>query len=77
MHIQLVEVVSPAAVLNKEKQNKLAQLMYKTYMSYSETEVKQSQKEFQTCFMKVSKSTYDIGSVITRSYSVFKLAIYI
>ena len=56
--VQVMEVVSMATSLSsEEQQNKFAQLLFKTHMSYSDTEENQTNLinlHFQICLQKVN-----------------------
>ena len=55
--MQVIEVMSLATSLSSEKQNKFAQLLYKTHMSYLDSEATSSIfQHFLKCFQKVSKT---------------------
>ena len=52
-------MVSLASSLSREKQNRLAHLLYKTHMTHSATEINQSESTlYQTCFKKVCKLNF-------------------
>ena len=56
---QVMAFVSLASSLSSEKQNKLAQLLFKTHMSYldsnaNESERKLIKQQFQKCFEEVN-----------------------
>ena len=55
--LQVMEIITLETNLSHEKQNKLAQLLYKTHMCYLDSETNQTNKisqSFCVCFRKVS-----------------------